>query len=53
MSKYGQAEYAYHILNQICENLLKAEIITESQFKQLDERNYDDCFRQYITALAA
>lgn len=53
MTKYGQAEYAYHILKQISEKLLAAGTITEMQFKQIDERNYEDCFRQYFTAWAA
>lgn len=53
MTKYGQAEYAYNILRQISENLLTKGILTEEQFKQLNERNYEDCFRQYSTAWAA
>ncbi len=53
MNKYGQAECAYHILRQISEKLLESGIITELQFIQLDKRNYDDCFRQFSTALAA
>ena len=53
MNKYGQAEYAYHILKQISEKLLAKKVITEEQFKQLNERNYEDCFCQYSTAWAA
>lgn len=53
MNKYGQAEYAYGILQQISEKLLAEGILTEEQLKQLNALNKEDCFRQFCTVLAA
>ena len=53
MNKYGQAEYAYGILQQISEKLLAEGILTEEQLKQLNALNKEGCFRQFCTALAA
>lgn len=53
MNKYGQAEYAYGILQQISEKLLAEGILTEEQLKQLNALNKEDCFHQFCTALAA
>lgn len=53
MHKYGQAEYAYGILQQISEKLLAEGVLTEEQLKQLNALNKEGCFRQFCTALAA
>lgn len=53
MNKYGQAEYAYGILQQISEKLLAEGILTEEQLKQLNALNKEDCFHQFCTTLAA
>ena len=53
MTKYGQAEYVYHILKQITEKMLEQGILTDQQFKVLDEKNKEDCFGQFCTANAA
>ncbi len=52
MCKFGQAEYAYDLLKKISENLLKEKILTEEQFKRLDELNKQECFSQFCTALS-
>ena len=52
MCKYGQAEYAYDLLKKISENMLKEKILTEEQFKRLDELNKQECFSQFCTALS-
>ena len=51
MCKYGQAEYAYDLLKKISEKMLKEKILTEEQFKRLDELNKQECFSQFCTAL--
>lgn len=51
MNKYGKAEYAYGILQQISEKLLAEGILTEEQLKQLNKLNKEDCFSQFCTAL--
>ena len=51
MCKYGQAEYAYNLLKQISEKMLEKGVLTEEQFKHLDELNKQDCFSQFCTAL--
>ena len=51
MCKYGQAEYAYNLLKQISEKMFKNGVLTEEQFKRLDEMNKQDCFSQFCTAL--
>ncbi|MDE6103807.1 MAG: hypothetical protein K2F60_04705 [Oscillospiraceae bacterium] len=51
MCKYGQAEYAYYILRQTAEKMLEKGVLTEEQFKHLDELNKRDCFSQFCTAL--
>lgn len=51
MKRYGQAEYAHYVLRQTLEKLLEDELITEAQFKQLDQKNKQDCFEQFCTAL--
>ncbi|MCU6718917.1 hypothetical protein OCV67_03075 [Porcipelethomonas ammoniilytica] len=53
MNKYGQAEYAYGVLQQISEKLLAEGILTEEQLKQLNALNKEDCFSRFCTALAA
>ena len=53
MIKYGQAEYAYGVLQQISEKLLAEGILTEEQLKQLNALNKEDCFSRFCTALAA
>ncbi len=53
MNKYGQAEYAYGIMKMITEKLLSKGILTEQQFRKLDEQNKDDCYRQFCTAWTA
>lgn len=53
MNKYGQAEYAYGVLQQISEKLLAEGILTEEQLKQLNALNKENCFHQFCTALAA
>lgn len=51
MCKYGQAEYAYNLLKQISEKMFESGILTEEQFKRLDEMNKQDCFSQFFTIL--
>ena len=51
MCKYGQAEYAYNLLRQILEKMFESGILTEEQFKRLDEMNKQDCFGQFCTVL--
>ena len=51
MCKYGQAEYAYNLLRQISEKIFESGILTEEQFKRLDEMNKQDCFSQFCTIL--
>lgn len=51
MCKYGQAEYAYNLLRQILEKMFESGILTEEQFKHLDELNKRDCFSQFCTVL--
>lgn len=51
MCKYGQAEYAYNLLRQISEKMFESGILTEEQFKHLDELNKRDCFSQFCTVL--
>ena len=51
MCKYGQAEYAYNLLKQISEKMFKNGVLTEEQFKRLDEMNKQDCFSQFCTVL--
>ncbi|MEE0187237.1 MAG: SHOCT domain-containing protein [Oscillospiraceae bacterium] len=51
MCKYGQAEYAYYMLRQTAEKMLENGVLTEEQFKRLDEMNKQDCFSQFCTAL--
>lgn len=51
MCKYGQAEYAYNLLRQILEKMFESGILTEEQFKHLDELNKRDCFSQFCTIL--
>lgn len=51
MCKYGQAEYAYYMLRQTSEKMLEKGVLTEEQFKRLDEMNKQDCFSQFCTAL--
>ncbi len=51
MCKYGQAEYAYNLLKQISEKMFESGILTEEQFKRLDEMNKQDCFSQFCTIL--
>ena len=51
MCKYGQAEYAYNLLKQISEKMFESGILTEEQFKRLDEMNKQDCFSQFCTVL--
>lgn len=53
MKQYGQAEYAEAVLNSIAEKLLKTGILTEQQYEQLCEQNYQDCYRQFCTAYDA
>ena len=49
MCKRGQA----HIImfRQISEKMFESGILTEEQFKRLDEMNKQDCFSQFCTAL--
>ena len=51
MCKYGQAEYAYNLLKQISEEMFESGILTEEQFKRLDEMNKQDCFSRFCTIL--
>ena len=51
MCKYGQAEYAYYILRQTAEKMLEKGVLTEEQFKHLDELNKRECFSQFCTIL--
>ena len=51
MCKYGQAEYAYYMLRQTAEKMLENGVLTEEQFKRLDEMNKHDCFSQFCTIL--
>ena len=51
MCKYGQAEYAYYILRQTAEKMLEKGVLTEEQFKHLDELNKRECFSQFCTVL--
>ena len=51
MCKYGQAEYAYNLLRQISEKIYESGILTEEQFKRLDEMNKQECFSQFCTVL--
>lgn len=51
MCKYGQAEYAYYMLRQTAEKMLENGVLTEEQFKRLDEMNKQDCFSQFCTVL--
>ena len=51
MCKYGQAEYAYNLLRQISEKMFESGILTEEQFKRLDEINKQDCFSRFCTIL--
>lgn len=51
MCKYGQAEYAYYMLRQTSEKLLENGVLTEEQFKHLDELNKRECFSQFCTVL--
>lgn len=51
MCKYGQAEYAYNLLRQISEKMFESGILTEEQFKRLDEMNKQECFSQFCTVL--
>ncbi|WP_337405718.1 SHOCT domain-containing protein [Porcipelethomonas sp.] len=51
MCKYGQAEYAYYMLRQTAEKMLENGVLTEEQFKHLDELNKRDCFSQFCTVL--
>ncbi len=51
MCKYGQAEYAYNLLRQTAEKMLENGVLTEEQFKHLDELNKRDCFSQFCTVL--
>ena len=51
MCKYGQAEYAYNLLRQISEKIFESGILTEEQFKRLDEMNKQECFSQFCTVL--
>ena len=51
MCKYGQAEYAYNLLRQISEKIFESGILTEEQFKRLDEMNKQECFSQFCTIL--
>ena len=51
MCKYGQAEYAYNLLKQISEKMFESGILTEEQFKRLDEMNKQDCFSRFCTIL--
>lgn len=52
MCKYGQAEYAYHLLKQAAEKMLENGVLTEEQFKRLDEMNKQECFSQFCTVLS-
>lgn len=52
MKKYGQAEYAYGIMKQISEKLLANGTLTQQQFKQLDNKNKQECFDKFCTALS-
>lgn len=52
MSKYGQAEYAYYLLKQITEKMLASGILTEQQFKIIDEKNKEDCFNIFSSTNA-
>jgi len=51
MCKYGQAEYVYNLLRQISEKMFESGILTEEQFKRLDEMNKQDCFSRFCTIL--
>ena len=51
MCKYGRAEYAYNLLRQISEKMFESGILTEEQFKRLDEMNKQDCFSRFCTIL--
>ena len=51
MCKYGQAEYAYYMLRQTAEKMLENGVLTEEQFKRLDEMNKQECFSQFCTVL--
>ena len=51
MCKYGQAEYAYYMLRQTAEKMLENGVLTEEQFKHLDELNKRECFSQFCTVL--
>ena len=51
LCKYGQAEYAYDLLWQISEKMFESGILTEEQFKRLDEMNKQDCFSRFCTIL--
>ena len=51
MCKYGQAEYAYYMLRQTSEKMLENGVLTEEQFKRLDEMNKQECFSQFCTVL--
>ena len=51
MCKYGQAEYAYNLLRQISEKMFESGILTEEQFKRLEEINKQDFFSRFCTIL--
>ena len=51
MCKYGHAEYAYYMLRQTSEKMLENGVLTEEQFKRLDEMNKQDCFSRFCTIL--
>lgn len=52
MYKYGQAEYAYNMLRQAAEKMLENGVLTEEQFKRLDEMNKSECFSRFCTVLS-
>ena len=49
INKYGQAEYAYGVLQQLSEKLLAEGILTEEQLKQLNALNKEDCVTRETT----
>lgn len=52
MCKYGQAEYAYNMLRQAAEKMLENGVLTEEQFKRLDEMNKRECYSRFCTVLS-
>lgn len=47
MILYGQAEYYYAVQKEILDSLISKNIITEDQYKRIDELNRKVIFEMY------